>query len=43
MYEADLTLVEKYEGEKELIEDLKDEATEYKEDKIQEQKPIEQP
>ena len=42
MYEADLTLVEQYEGEEELIEDLEDEAIEYKEDKVQEQNPIEQ-
>ena len=42
MYEADLTLVEEYEGEEELIEDLEDEATKYKEDKVQERNPIEQ-
>ena len=41
-YEVDLTLVEQYDGEEELIEDLEDEATEYKEDKVQEQNPIEQ-
>ena len=41
MYEADLTLVKEYEGEKELIKDLEDEATEYKKDKVQEWNPIE--
>ena len=34
VYEADLTLVEAYEGEKEIIEDLEDETTECKEDKV---------
>ena len=41
MYEADLTLVEQYEGEKELIEDLENEATEYKEDNVQEKQSLE--
>ena len=42
MYEADLTLVKENEGEKELIEDLEDEATEYKKDKVEEWNPVEQ-
>ena len=37
MYEADLTLVEEYEGEEEFVEGLE----EYEEEKVQEKNPIE--